>query len=65
MGFFIDIRSGRTAVRVYNQMRLSFLIIGIAFIVGGVAGLFGYGTTLSNGRVVQGLRGLLQTHCLQ
>jgi hypothetical protein len=46
---------GRWGVRAYNQLRLVFTILAPAFIILGIAELFGLGTLYVNGETVTGV----------
>ena len=52
MGLFERIikAHGRSGVRTFNQMRLSFTVCGPLFILGGFAGLLDIGAFYSNGK---------------
>ena len=49
------ITGGKANVRVYNQMRMTAAILGPGFIIAGIVGLFGFGTTTSGGKVLTGI----------
>jgi hypothetical protein len=54
MGLLRDIRYGKSTVRVYNQMRTGATIAGPLFVLMGFGGLFGFGATSFQGKVLTG-----------
>jgi hypothetical protein len=47
MNILRKLRNGKSAVQAYNNMRLTFAILGLAFTVTGVADMFGFGGTVT------------------
>jgi hypothetical protein len=64
MNILRRLRNGKSAVRIYNQWRLGFAVLGPMFVIMGVAAIFGFGNVRAAGEEVTGIERVIMPFVL-